>query len=231
MNNEMKFYDNDPDLQRARLKMTIISDVVRRMRAVDPTRPMCFDSNYKRKGKDKRFGADFMSGIDDGDMDDVHMYPNWYDYTLFRFFNGAFEKENKTDGRPLISQEMSTGYPDAEVGHATRFYTQVHQTAQALVGNWAYEYSDPAVFLESHAFITSELAEALRRTGDHTSGILHFSLATWFRNVYDAGAIEPYPEAFQQVDIANSTVDGSGDGPASGLAWTSTSCSVSDGQR
>ncbi|MBN9381131.1 MAG: hypothetical protein J0H74_10210 [Chitinophagaceae bacterium] len=193
VNNEMKFYDNDPDLQRAKVKMTIISDVVRRMRAIDPTRPMCFDSNYKRKGKDKRFGAAFMSGIDDGDMDDIHMYPNWYDYTLFRFYDGAFEQENRTEGRPLISQEMSTGYPNAETGHATRFYTQVHQTAQALVGNWAYEYSDPAVFLESHAFITSELAEALRRTGDHTSGILHFSLATWFRNVYDADGLQPYP--------------------------------------
>ncbi|MES1249136.1 MAG: glycoside hydrolase family 2 TIM barrel-domain containing protein, partial [Chitinophaga rupis] len=193
VNNEMKFYDNDPDLQRAKTKMTIISDVVRKMRAIDPTRPMVFDSNYKRKGKDKRFGDAFIGGIDDGDIDDIHMYPNWYDYTLFRFFNGAFEQDNRTEGRPLISQEMSTGYPDAETGHATRFYTQVHQTAQALVGNWAYEYSDPAVFLGSHAFITSELAEALRRTGDHTSGILHFSLATWFRNVYDAEAIQPYP--------------------------------------
>jgi len=75
VNNEMKFYDNDPDLARAKLKMIIISDVVRRMRAVDPTRPVCFDSNYKRKGKDKRLGADFMRGIDDGDMDDIHMYP------------------------------------------------------------------------------------------------------------------------------------------------------------
>jgi len=87
------------------------------------------------------------------------------------------------DGWPaLISQEMSTGYPGAETGHATRFYTQVHQTAQALVGNWAYEYNDPAVFLETHAFITSELAEALRRTGEQT-GRPSFFAATWFRNV------------------------------------------------
>jgi len=193
VNNEMKFYDNDPDVERAKLKMRVISEVVRRMRAIDPTRPVCFDSNYKRKGKDKRLGAGFMKGIDDGDMDDIHSYVNWYDYTVFKFFKGEFEKENRTEGRPLISQEMSTGYPNAETGHATRFYTLVHQTAQALVGNWAYEYSDPAVFLESHAFITSELAEALRRTGEHSSGALHFSLATWFRNVYDAGAIAPYP--------------------------------------
>ena len=193
VNNEMKFYDNDPDLQRAKLKMMIISNVVRRMRAVDPTRPVVFDSNYKRKNADKRFGPDFMSRIDDGDMDDIHSYINWYDYTLFRQFKGEFFKENRSEGRPLISQEMSTGYPNAETGHATRFYTQVHQTAQALVGNWAYEYSDPAVFLESHAFITAELAEALRRTNEKASGILHFSLATWFRNVYDAAAIEPYP--------------------------------------
>ncbi len=36
----------------------IISDVVKRMRVVDPTRPVVFDSNYKRKTK--RFGADFL---------------------------------------------------------------------------------------------------------------------------------------------------------------------------
>jgi beta-galactosidase len=193
MNNEMKFYDNDPDLPRARKKMTIISDVVKRMRAIDSTRPVVFDSNYKRKGKEKRFGRDFLNSIDDGDIDDIHSYPNWYDHSLFRQFNGEFQEENHTPGRPLISQEMSTGYPDGETGHPTRFYTLVHQTPQTLVGKLAYEYSDPAFFLESQAFITSELAEALRRTNEKASGILHFALITWFRSVYDAREIAPYP--------------------------------------
>jgi len=193
VNNEMKFYDNEPDLAQAKVKMKIVSDVVKRMRVVDGTRPVCFDSNYKRKGKAKKFGEEFFSTIDDGDIDDIHAYINWYDHTVFKQFNGEFQRENGTAGRPLISQEMSTGYPNAETGHPTRFYTQVHQTPQSLVGSLAYEYSNPAFFLEAQSFITGELAEALRRSNDKASGILHFALLTWFRNVYDAKSINPYP--------------------------------------
>ena len=108
-------------LERAKEKYRIISDVVKEMRRIDPTRPICFDSNYQAKGKDKKFGADFMSSIDDGDIDDMHGYYNWYDYSVFRFFNGEFQKQFKVADRPLISQEMSTGYPNNETGHPTRF--------------------------------------------------------------------------------------------------------------
>jgi hypothetical protein len=191
VNNEMKFYDNDPDFERAKLKMRIVSDVVKRMRKTDPTRPVCFDSNYKRNVK--KYGKDFFNEIDDGDIDDIHSYINWYDYTLFKQFNGEFQRTSHNEGRPLISQEMSTGYPNAETGHATRFYTIVHQNPQSLIGNLAYENSDPGNFLEVHSFITQELAEALRRTNEKAAGILHFSLVTWFRNGYDAQKIEPYP--------------------------------------
>jgi len=191
VNNEMKFYDNDPNIERAKLKMHIISDVVKKMRIIDPTRPISFDSNYRRNIK--KFGEEFYKTIDDGDVDDVHAYYNWYDYTVFKFFKGEFQKNYKNPGRPLISQEMSTGYPNNETGHATRFYNLVHQNPQSLIGYQSYEYANPNDFLEVQSFITGELAEAFRRTGDQSSGILHFSLATWFRNVYDAENIEPYP--------------------------------------
>ena len=191
INNEMKFYDNDPDIERAKQKMRIISDVVKRMRAIDPTRPVCFDSNYRRNVK--KFGEEFYKDIDDGDIDDVHAYYNWYDYSIFKFFKGEFQKSFKNPGRPLISQEMSTGYPNNETGHATRFYNLVHQNPQSLIGYQSYEYANPNTFLEVQAFITGELAEAFRRSCDQCSGILHFALSTWFRNVYDAENIEPYP--------------------------------------
>ncbi len=55
-----------------------------------------------------------MNSIDDGDIDDMHGYYNWYDFSLFRFFNGEFQKQFKMADRPLISQEMSTGYPNNE---------------------------------------------------------------------------------------------------------------------
>ena len=191
INNEMKFYDNEPDMDKAKQKMKIISDVVEQMRKIDPTRPICFDSNYRRK--EEKFGKDFYATIDDGDIDDVHAYINWYDYTVFKQFRGEFQGSNMNPGRPLISQEMSTGYPTSETGHATPFYTFVHQNPQVLVGNLAYEFADPKYFLQSQCFITKELAEALRRTNDQAAGILHFALLTWFRNVYNADKIEGYP--------------------------------------
>ena len=190
VNNEMKFYDNDPDIERAKVKMKIISDVVKQMRVIDPTRSIVFDSNYHRNTK--RFGADFYKDIDDGDIDDIHAYYNWYDNSLFDYFNGEFQKKFKNPGRPLISQEMSTGYED-ETGHPTRFYNYVHQTSSALVGKYGYEYNNPYYFTKVEAFNTKELAEAFRRTDDRSAGILHFSVITWFTNAYLVNKITPFP--------------------------------------
>lgn len=208
VNNEMKFYDNDNDRERAMQKMQIISDVVKEMRRIDPTRPICFDSNYQAKGKDKKYGADFMNSIDDGDIDDMHAYYNWYDFSLFRFFNGEFQQRYKLPDRPLISQEMSTGYPNNETGHPTRSYQLIHQNPQSLIGYECYDFSNPEAFLKVQAFITGELAEALRRSNDQASGFIHFALLTWFRQSYDYQHIQPYPtyyalkRAFQPVLVS-----------------------------
>lgn len=192
INNEMKFYDNDDDLERAKEKFTIISDVVKEIRAVDPTHPVCFDSNYQSKGKVEKFGKEFMDLVDDGDIDDVHGYYNWYDYSLFRFFKGEFSSLKMPD-KPLISQEMSTGYPNNETGHPTRSYQLVHQNPMSLIGYDCYDWCDPSYFLDTQAFVTKELAEAIRRSSPEASGIMHFAYMTWFRQCYDAENIEPYP--------------------------------------
>lgn len=134
-----------------------------------------------------------MSSIDDGDIDDMHGYYNWYDYSVFRFFNGEFQKQFKVADRPLISQEMSTGYPNNETGHPTRSYQLIHQNPYTLIGYESYDWADPASFLKVQAFITGELAETLRRSNDQASGIMHFALMTWFRQTYDYQNIEPYP--------------------------------------
>ena len=195
VNNEMKFWENDSDFGRAKQKMGIISDVVKQMREIDPTRPISFDSGYLRD--EKKFGKAFLDSIDDGDIDDKHWYVNWYHGSLFSEFNGELQKNFKNEGRPLISQEMSTGYPNNETGHPTRSYTFQHQTPQSLVGNYSYPFADPKYFLESHAFITAELAEALRRSNDKLAGVMHFASITWFRNVYDAKTVEPYPTYYK----------------------------------
>lgn len=196
INNEMNFYSNDPDIDRAKKKMQIISDVVKQMRVIDPIHPICIASNYSRKETQKRFGEEFMKNIDDGDIDDIHKYPNWYNESIFKEFNGEFQARSKYPERPLISQEMSTGYPD-ETGHPTRFYTYVHQTPASLVGKYAYAYNDPKYFLQTQAFITKELAEALRRSNEQAAGVLHFSLATWFKNVYLYKEITPFPTYYE----------------------------------
>ena len=193
VNNEMKFYDLDADTERARRKFRIISDVVKEMRRQDPTRPVCFDSNYMRRNGVNRFGEEFISTVDDGDIDDNHGYYNWYDFSLFRFFNGEFQKQFKTPGRPLISQEMSTGYPNGETGHPTRSYQLIHQNPYTLIGYEAYDWANPASFLKVQSFITGELAETLRRTNDQASGIMHFAYMTWFRQCYDHRNITPWP--------------------------------------
>ena len=193
INNEMKFYDLDADKERAKQKFRIISDVVKKMRVLDPTRPISFDSNYMRRNGLNRFGAEFMATVDDGDIDDNHAYYNWYDYSVFRFFNGEFQKKFKTPGRPLISQEMSTGYPNGETGHPARSYQLIHQNPYSLIGYEAYDWADPASFLKVQSFITGELAETLRRTNDQASGIMHFAYMTWFRQCYDSKNVAPWP--------------------------------------
>lgn len=181
VNNEMKFYDNDPDFERVKVKMKIISDVVKKMREIDPTRPIVFDSNYRRN--EKKFGKDYFNDIDDGDIDDQHWYINWYHGSVFSEFKGEWQRRFKNPKRPLISQEFSTGYP-SETGHPTRFYTYVHQNPASLVGNYAYEYADPKYFLQAQSFISRESAEAIRRSNDNAAGILHFATLTWFKNIY-----------------------------------------------
>lgn len=193
VNNEMKFYDLDADMERSKEKFRIVSDVVKGMRELDPTRPVCFDSNYLHSKALRRFGQDFLNTVDDGDIDDNHAYYNWYDFSLFRFFNGEFQKQFKSPGRPLISQEMSTGYPNAETGHPTRSYQLIHQNPYSLIGYEAYDWADPMHFLKVQSFITGELAETLRRTNEQVSGIMHFAYMTWFRQCYNYKNIQPYP--------------------------------------
>ena len=132
-------------------------------------------------------------GLDDGDVDDVHCYYGWYYGSFFNLINGEFNKFS-TPGRPLISQEMSTGYPNNDDGHPVRFYLFKNYTPQALVGENAYENADPAIFLNRQAYMTKELAETLRRNShEAAAGVLLFSYSTWFQTPWSADNIKPSP--------------------------------------
>ncbi len=195
VNNEMKFeaFDQDkPELLKH--KWQILNETIKEMRKTDPTRPIVADSSYVRKAAQKSYRTVVKpEGLDDGDIDDAHHYYGWYNESFFHFYDGEYDLQ-ATPGRPLISQEMATGYPNNDDGHPVRFYLFKHYTPQALVGDDAYENADPAIFLKRQAFMTKELAETLRRTGhDGEAGTLFFSYLTWFQTPWSASEIKPWP--------------------------------------
>jgi beta-galactosidase len=195
VNNEMKFEQMDQNNPaRLKKKWAILDETIKAMRQADPTRPIVADSSYVRKETLRGYQTLVKpEGSDDGDVDDVHRYYGWYNESFFHLYDGQFNNLS-TPGRPLISQEMSVGYPNNDDGHPVRFYLFKHYTPQALVGDDAYENADPAIFLKRQAFMTKELAETLRRTSHAAgAGVLYFSYFTWFQTPWLVAGIKPWP--------------------------------------
>lgn len=199
MNNEMyftMFYHNDPKDVRLK-KWQYLSDVIKEVRKIIPGLPISADSGYDRLPEDYEQNLK-PHGIDDGDLDDRHIYFNWYNRDFFQIYEGEWTRRiywtpGANPDRPFFSQEVSTGYPNNDEGHFTRKYIEKHHVPQAFVGDWAWEDHDPAYGLERHAFMTKELAEVIRRTAPETAGFLLFANTCWFRNVWNTDKIEPYP--------------------------------------
>ena len=197
VNNEMNFAKFDEkDTPLLKRKWAILDDAIKEMRRADPTRPISAYSGYVREETSKSFhDVVAPNSFDDGDIDDVHTYNGWYNASFFSFFNGEFGKKFSTPGRPLISQEISTGYP-REDGWAVRSYTYNRYVPQGLVGNYAFEQSDPAIFLTRQALLTKELTETIRRTSrKECAGLMPFAYLTWFTNVWKSAEIRPQPAA------------------------------------
>jgi len=199
-----------------------LSTVVKQTRRIDPTRPVIASSEYER---DPQFYKTVLetNGIDDGDIDDLHRYNNWYGPSSF-VTDSKFENEMKRNGgrRPLMGQEMSTGYPDLDTGLPVMRYTRDLLTPQAWVGLDAYPGSDPAVFLEHHRAVTKRWAEQLRfQRGTNTAGFMLFAAECWFSHSYDPQTVAPYPvyEAMRQADA-----------PV-GLAWETGRRRFFDGEK
>ena len=189
-----------------------LSDVVKQTRKLDPSRPVICSSEYTREPE---LYNELIkpNGIDDGDADDLHRYNNWYGPSSF-VTDAKLEKEAKINGgtRPLIGQEMSSGYPDLDSGLPVLRYTRDLVTPQAWVGLHSYPGSDPAIFLEHHRAATKRWAERLRfERGDATAGFMLFATECWFSHSYDAHLVKPYPvveamrEAFAPIGLALET--------------------------
>ena len=193
VNNEMKFENIEklgPEVLKQ--KWAILDDMVRTMRQIDPTRPIVADSSYTRKESDRLSKTVREANhFDDGDIDDSHRYYGTYDPSCFNFYNGEYGQKSGTPGRPLISQEMSTGYPRND-DWPSRSYQFPRYVPQAIVGDYAFEQNDPAIYLTRQAFLTKELAEVIRRTNrEEANGVLHFAYLTWFTDVWKAATIKP----------------------------------------
>ncbi len=199
INNEMyftMFYHNDSPEVRQK-KWEIISELIKEIRKLSPNTSISSDSGYGRVLADYEKNLK-PNDIDDGDIDDRHVYFNWYNRDFFQVIDGEWAKRiywspGANPDRPFFSQETSTGYTNNDDGHYNRKYLFNNYVPQAWVGDWAYEDKDPNFTLQRHAFMTKELLEVIRRTSPESAGVLLFANLCWFRNVYDSEKIVPYP--------------------------------------
>ncbi|MFA6426796.1 MAG: glycoside hydrolase family 2 TIM barrel-domain containing protein, partial [Phycisphaerae bacterium] len=186
--NEQCFHE-DPNYERRVKKWRIVSDMVKTIRELDPTRPIVMDSHYVR---DYTKNPELLTyHFDDGDISDEHIYAGWYRPSVFsdEQYNGLYLPRHCA--QPMISQEASTGYPNGDTGCSTRTYIS-RFVPQIWVGDDAYEHRNPAAFLAHNALVTKEWAEDVRRTR-RTAGWIMFCNSCWFQNVDDPAHIKPYP--------------------------------------
>ena len=180
INNEMyftMFYHNDPKEVRLK-KWKIVSDVIKEIRKLSPNTAISADSGYSRVQEDYEQNLEPYD-IDDGDIDDRHIYTNWYNRDFYQMYDGEWAKRmywspGANPERAFFSQETSTGYTNNDDGHFNRKYLFNNYVPQAWVGDWAYEDKDPAFTSSRHAFITKELIEVIRRTSPEAAGLQLF---------------------------------------------------------
>jgi hypothetical protein len=207
MANESHFQGNqDPDPDRRLRKYQFFSDAIARVRATAVGVPVIFHSGYIRPPAD--YNTDIAPHhLDDGDADDGHYYFGWYTQSPFAVnIQKDIESREKYPGkRPLFSQESSTGYPDNDTGHPVESYIRIHRTPQAWVGHYGLTTERPDMFLDTHAFITKEMTEKIRRDRKLLGGWGLFANSCWYRDVFDAQRIDPYP-VYYAVQLAYSPV-------------------------
>ncbi|MDQ3748738.1 MAG: hypothetical protein M3367_06975 [Acidobacteriota bacterium] len=187
--NEMLLRDNEnPE------KWKQLSTVVKQTRELDPTRPIIVSSSYQREPE--LYGKVIQPNkFDDGDIDAIHSYKGWYADSPF-VTDSNFDKEMEKSkwNRPFIGQEMSTGYPDLDIGLPVYTYTKNQRSPQAWVGVHSYPGSNPAIFLEHNRAVTKRWAEQLRfQRADKTAGFILFANECWFSHSFDAEKVKPYP--------------------------------------
>ena len=185
------YFEGDKDMARRVEKYRIFSDLIKAVRKEDPQTPIVFHSGHVHTKAQEPMLAE--NRFDDGDIDDPHFYFGWYQASPFHIDVAKQIEPRGTGTRPMISQEASTGYPDNDTGHPVESYIRNHTVPQVWVGEHALYSARPDMFLDTHAQITKEYAEKIRRQRTWLSGWMLFANCCWFKDVYDAETITPYP--------------------------------------
>ena len=183
----------DPDAAYLK-KMRVLSDLVQKIRTLDPTRPVCLWSSYIRD-KDVYERVLKPNGIDDGNITDPHLYLGWYEPSVFQDSKYGGKYVPPYIGQAIMSQEASTGYPNGDNGSPVRRYIPMY-VPQAWIGSDAYEHRNPQIFLNYNALITKEWMEDVRRSRK-TAGWIAFSNICWFKYPSFSKHIEPYPAYYE----------------------------------
>ena len=183
----------DSDRERRLRKWLIVSDVVKMTRRLDPTRPVGASGGYSRTAEEWKDLEPL--GVDDGDFDNIHVFNGTYGPSYLALdVRRDIERRYSMGGRPLISDQAGTGYPDNDIGFVVDSYADRHRITQAWIGDYIYDQRMP--FLDVNGQIIKEGYEKIRREKGITAGWMMFSNCQWFRDVWNARTIEPFPQIY-----------------------------------
>ena len=189
----------DKNRERRLKKWQLVSDVIKLTRRLDPTRPICVSGGYARTAEEWKELEPL--GIDDGDFDNIHVFNGTYGPSyLCLDVKRDIENRYSLGERPLITDQAGTGYPDNDIGFATKGYIDTVRSTEAWVGDKAYDPRLP--FLDVNGQIIKEGYEKIRRHKSIIGGWLIFSNCQWFLNVYDARRIKPFPQIYDSAKHA-----------------------------
>jgi Glycosyl hydrolases family 2/Glycosyl hydrolases family 2, sugar binding domain len=186
----------DSHRERRLRKWQSVSEVIKLTREIDPTRPIGASGGYSRTRQE---WADLEPlRIDDGDFDNVHVFNGTYGPSyLCLNVQRDIEQRYSMGQRPLITDQAGTGYPDNDIGFPCDNYIDIVMTPQAWVGQ--YVYDQRLSFQDVNGQIIKEGYEKIRRDKSIIGGWLMFSNCQWFRNVYDAKTIRPFPKIYEKA--------------------------------
>ncbi len=199
INQNMSFSGfNAPESASDRLdKWQVVSDLVRRTRQLDSSRPVnSSGGGYSRISDDYQLSLQPF-GVDDGDINNRTFAPGWTDPAL-PISPGMAWTETQPDiysnQRPMILH-LQTGISSTDTGHPIREFSNEQSGPYTWTGNWTREDHNPDLFQEAQANNLKKLIEVTRRSDTPAAGIFISPAVSWFQHSYDWQALMEFPSA------------------------------------